>query len=492
MRLSNIISLYKGVNSDGFSDREVSGIAYDSRRVKPGDVFVCIKGFKADGHDYASAAVGSGAVAVVSERAVAVDADNIIVDDARLALAFMSSKFYGEPSRNMKIIGVTGTNGKTTVTYLIKAILEAADCRVGLIGTNQNLIMNEPVASEYTTPESLELNELLARMYERGISHVVMEASSHSLELNRVAYCDFDVGVFTNITQDHLDFHGDMDNYKLAKSKLFNMCKTAVVNVDDEFGVDIMTNCRAVAVSYGINSVADVFAQHIELGADHVEFFCDALGKGVNIHLGMPGMYNVYNALASIGAAAVCGVSTDDMKRGLANVRGVSGRCEMVDIDADFSVMIDYAHTPDGLENILKSARGFCTGRVITVFGCGGDRDKTKREIMGQIAGELSDFCVITSDNPRTEDPMDIIDGIEQGMKSTNCEYIVIENRRAAIERAISIARENDLIIIAGKGHENYQILKDGKIPFDEKKIVKEIYERISQKTVVDNVNNEE
>ncbi len=473
MRLKQLLKDYNVKNE--FDDAEISGIAYDSRKVKPGDVFVCISGFETDGHKYAGKAVEKGAAAVIAEHAVDAGVPTAVVENTRHALSYAADVFYGHPSGKFRLVGVTGTNGKTTTTFLVKSILEKAGHKVGLIGTNKNMIGERELPSERTTPESLELTELFAEMAKEGADFVVMEVSSHSLSLSRVEFCEFDVGAFTNLTQDHLDFHKTMENYLAAKKKLFDMCKTGVINADDEGGRKILADCSCVSVSYGIDSAADILAGNIDYGAHGVDFDCDALGAAMRIHINTPGRFSVYNALAAVGICTALGISAEDISEGLRSVPGVCGRAEVVPTGRDYTVMIDYAHTPDGIENILKSIRGFAKGRIVILFGCGGDRDRTKRPKMGRIAGELADFCVVTSDNPRTEDPGEIIKEIIPGVEETGCPYTVIENRKEAIRYALDNAETGDVILLAGKGHETYQILKSGKIHFDEREIVHEI-----------------
>lgn len=473
MRLKQLLKDYNVKNE--FDDAEITGIAYDSRKVKPGDVFVCISGFETDGHKYAGKAVEKGAAAVIAEHAVDAGVPTAVVENTRHALSYAADVFYGHPSGKFRLVGVTGTNGKTTTTFLVKSILEKAGHKVGLIGTNKNMIGERELPSERTTPESLELTELFAEMAKEGADFVVMEVSSHSLSLSRVEFCEFDVGAFTNLTQDHLDFHKTMENYLAAKKKLFDMCKTGVINADDEGGRKILADCSCVSVSYGIDSAADILAGNIDYGAHGVDFDCDALGAAMRIHINTPGRFSVYNALAAVGICTALGISAEDISEGLRSVPGVCGRAEVVPTGRDYTVMIDYAHTPDGIENILKSIRGFAKGRIVILFGCGGDRDRTKRPKMGRIAGELADFCVVTSDNPRTEDPGEIIKEIIPGVEETGCPYTVIENRKEAIRYALDNAETGDVILLAGKGHETYQILKSGKIHFDEREIVHEI-----------------
>lgn len=475
MKLKELLYGYD-VKSE-FDDVEISGICYDSRKIKKGDVFVCITGFAADGHIYANAAVSGGASAIIAERDLGLSVPTAVVDNSRHALSFIADRFYDHPSGKFKLIGVTGTNGKTTTTFLVKKILEDAGLKVGLIGTNKNMIGDVDIPTERTTPESLELTQLFAQMAEEAVDCVVMEVSSHSLCLSRVDFCEFDVGAFTNLTQDHLDFHETMENYLAAKKKLFDMCKTGIINADDEGGRQILADCSCVSVSYGIDSATDIKASNIEFGADGVDFDCDSLGAVSHMHINTPGRFSVYNALAAVGICTALGVSADVIKKGLGDLNGVCGRAEIVPVNRDYTVMIDYAHTPDGIENILSSIRGFAKGRIVILFGCGGDRDKTKRPKMGKIAGKLADFCIVTSDNPRTENPTEIINEIIPGVEEAGGKYTVIENRKEAIRYALKNAQKDDVILLAGKGHETYQILAEGKIHFDEREVVREILE---------------
>ena len=468
MKLNEILSLTD-------FDIEVSGISYNSKLTKPGDVFVAITGFKTDGHKYAKNAVESGAVCIVCEyQPEGVDVPCIIVENSRKALAEMACNFYGNPTKKLKLIGVTGTNGKTTVTYLVKTILEANGEKVGLMGTNKNMIGDKDYHTERTTPESLEMQEFFADMLKEDCTYAVMEVSSHSLDLYRVYGSEYKVGAFTNLTQDHLDFHGDMENYFVAKSKLFDMCEKGVVNVDDPYGARIPGKCSCDVISYGIEN-GDLVAENVIYGSRGVHFNCG----NMKIDLAIPGEFSVYNALTAIGICKACGISEDVIQNALNNATGVKGRAEVVECDRDFTLIIDYAHTPDGLENILESVKGFSKGRVVVLFGCGGDRDKTKRPKMGKIAGRLADFCIVTSDNPRTEEPDAIIRDILEGMDDAMAGYVVIENRRDAIEYAIKHAQKDDTIVLAGKGHEDYQILKDKTIHFDEREVIRDILSKM-------------
>ncbi len=449
-------------------DIEVTGICCNSAVAKPGDVFVAVSGFKTDGHKFAKDAEDKGAVCVIAQHEIdGLKIPVIVVENTRVALAQIAHNFYNNPTQNFKLIGVTGTNGKTTVTYLVKAILEAAGEKVGLIGTNQNMIGDVAYETDRTTPDSLELVQLFSKMAEEKCTYVVMEVSSHSLELNRVHGCEFEVSAFTNLTQDHLDFHITMENYLKAKAKLFKICNKAVINIDDDGGKKIAADVALSKVTYGTCD-ADITATEIVLNPTGVEFDC----LDTHFTLNIPGLFSVYNALASISICTALGVDKEIIKNTLAKATGVKGRFEVYPTKDDYTVIIDYAHSPDGIKKILETVKGFAKGRIVILFGCGGDRDNKKRPLMGKVAGELADFCIITSDNPRSEEPAAIIRDILGGMKDATADYVVIENRENAIEYAIKNAQKDDVIILAGKGHETYQILNDKTIHFDEREIL--------------------
>ncbi len=482
MLLKDLIKEIEIEHIQGDSNIRITGVAYDSRKVKQGNLFVCIKGFKVDGHSYISQAIENGAVCIIVEQEItSVSIPTIQVENSRYALAMISAALYEYPSSKLKLIGVTGTNGKTTSTYLIKAMLELQGKKVGLIGTNQNMIGDQVLPTERTTPESLELQELFSEMVKQGVEMVVMEVSSHSLALNRVDGCQFDIGVFTNLTQDHLDFHGSMEKYLIAKTKLFQQCKIGIINVDDDSSEFILKNGTCKMISFGIENKADVRAKDIDVSEKGVRFQVESMHGQEKIMLRIPGLFSVYNALGSIAACLELGLNLDQIQKGLAIAKGVPGRAQVVRTGKDYTIIIDYAHTPDGLENIIQTVKDFAKGRVVTLFGCGGDRDNGKRPIMGEVAGRISDFCIVTSDNPRTENPMQIINQILEGIKDTDCPYVMIENRYDAIEYALSNAQKDDVIILAGKGHETYQEINGLKYPFDEKEIVQKI---LGKKTV--------
>lgn len=465
--------LFKSGCTDEIKDLDITSIAYDSRKVVEGGVFVCIKGYETDGHKFAQAAVANGAAVIVAEDKVDVDIPVVYVENSRRAIAELACTLYGEPSKKLSLVGITGTNGKTTITYLIKSILEAANKRVGIIGTNQNIIGDKVLLTKSTTPttpNALELQQLFTEMVHYGAEYVVMEVSSHALELDRVYGCEFDVGVFTNLTQDHLDFHKTMENYLNAKAKLFGLSKKGVVNFDDDGGKTIVNNgdCNCI-LKTGLGEGCDLRAENIKITSRGSQFDMVYNGKTYPAMVAIPGKFSIYNALCAAGAALQLGIDIDTVIKGLASATGVVGRVEVVPTDTDYTVIIDYAHTPDGLMNIINCVKGFAEGRVITLFGCGGDRDNTKRPIMGEIAGNLSDYSIITSDNPRTENPEAIVKEIEEGIKKTNGKYITITDRREAIGYALDMAKPNDVIILAGKGQETYQIIGREKFDFDER-----------------------
>lgn len=483
MKLAKLIEGLEYEVLKGNLDVSINSINYDSRKVKDGDMFVCIKGFKSDGHNFINAAINNGAKVIVCEDEADVKDGITLIKfkDTRKALAKIGAKYYDNPCDKLNIIGVTGTNGKTTTAFMIKNILESCNEKVGLIGTIANYIGDEKLKTERTTPESLELQELFRNMVDKGVKYCVMEVSSHSLELDRVYGVDFEVGIFTNLTRDHLDFHKTFENYYKAKYKLFPRSKTSIVNIDDKYGVRITEDLQKENITnfitYGIKNRADIMSKNEKLESMDILFDLVTEDKTERVLLPIPGEYNIYNALGAISACKVLGISLEDIKEGLKHVV-VPGRCERAarGHKLPYEIIIDYAHTPDGLENILKTAREFTRGRLISVFGCGGDRDKVKRPQMGKIGTDLSDVAVITSDNPRSEEPDSIIDDIIAGIEKDN--YIRITNRHEGIEKAMEIAEEGDVIVIAGKGHETYQILNTGTIHFDEREVIEEILKK--------------
>ena len=474
MKLSDLLQGLEPLAVCADLNQEITGVCYDSRQVKPGNVFVAISGFAVDGHKFIPMAYEKGASVVLCEHAPE-SGDYILFRDTRLALALVGANWFDHPADKMTMIGVTGTNGKTTSTYLLKHILEKTiGARVGLVGTIQNMIGDEVIHTERTTPESFELQALFRRMLDAGCTHVIMEVSSHALVLNRVGGMRFQAGLFTNLTQDHLDFHKTMEEYRKAKSLLFSICDKGVINADDEAAAKMLEEAKCPILTYSAGkNPADLTAENIALEASHVAFRACCGEETVDMELGIPGAFSVYNALGVAGLALSLGLTLPQIADALATAQGVKGRAEVVPTPGkDYTILIDYSHTPDSLENILRTAREFAKGRVVAVFGCGGDRDPIKRPIMGRIGGELADYVVVTSDNPRTEDPMKIIDQVLAGVLETQTPYTVIENRRQAIRWAMDNALPGDVIILAGKGHETYQEIGHEKFHLDEREEV--------------------
>lgn len=478
MKLDSILEGTSFKVISGNISMEVEGLETDSRKIKKGDVFVALTGLGRDGHEFIEAAVKNGAVAVIAERQCeSFGAALILCESTRVLLAYAAANLNGQSHKRLKIIGVTGTNGKTTVTHIIKQILELKGEKTGLIGTNHYLIGNEELASGGTTPEALELHSIFTKMAEAGCKYAVMEVSSHALALSRCEGLKFEVGVFTNLTEDHLNYHKDMADYADAKAKLFSMSRYSVINEDDPYAKVMKKAAAGKTVTYGIKKHADMKAEEILYSQRGIGFTWRYGSSEVPMKMAIPGEFSVYNALAGIGATAMLGLSDMDIAKGLLIVRGVKGRAEIVLTDTDYTVMIDYAHTPDGLLNILKTVKGFAEKRVIAVFGCGGDRDAKKRPIMGKIAAEYSDFAVVTSDNPRTEKPEAIVDEIVSGMVGAENKFKVIVDRTEAIAYALGIAQKGDVVVLAGKGHETYQDIGGQKIHYDEREVIKNILE---------------
>ena len=473
MKLSELLKDISVVECTANLETDISAICYDSRKATPCSLFVAISGFASDGNRFIPMAVGKGSVAVVTAKKPVTDVPYILVENARLALSLLATNFYDCPAKKMKLIGVTGTNGKTSTTLLLKQVLEKTlGAKVGLIGTMENMVGQEVIPTERTTPESLELQQLFDRMQRAGCSHVVMEVSSHALTLDRVGGVRFDVAAFTNLTEDHLDFHKTMDAYCDAKAELFARCDRAVINIDDSYAYRMQEKAACPVIRTSCH-VADLYATDVVMEAEGISFTAVAGEKRVPVSLPIPGKFTVYNALSVIGIALQLGVSLEDSARALATVYGVKGRMEVVPTPGTpYSVLIDYSHTPDALENVITSVKNFCKGRVITVFGCGGDRDPIKRPIMGHIGVKLSHIGIITSDNPRTEDPNSIIADILKGVKVADGLYYVVPERRLAIRYAMDIAQKDDIIILAGKGHETYQEINGVKHHLDEREEV--------------------
>ena len=476
MKLSEILKDVPVLEWHADPEMEIKGVEADSRRTGPGCLFVAVVGYETDGHGYIPAAAEKGAACVLCSRTPETDVPYVLTDNTRRGLALTAANWYGRPAEKMKIVGVTGTNGKTTTTNLIKTILEKTTGKtVGMIGTNGNYIGSTLLPTERTTPESNELQELFARMAEEGCSYVVMEVSSHALFLDRVYGVPFEVGVFTNLTEDHLDFHKTMEEYGRAKAILFTMCRQGSVNTDDPAWKLMTENatCRVTRTG-AAGGEYDMWAENVSLHDSGVDFTFRCGDGAWSAHLGIPGRFSVYNAISALSATVLLGVSPEAAVEALAGCSGVMGRAEIVPGGRDCTLLIDYAHTPDALENIIRTVKGFARGRVVTLFGCGGDRDRTKRPIMGKIAADLSDYVIVTSDNPRTEQPDAIIRDILEGMKDTSTPYVVIENRREAIGWAVAHAQPGDVVIFAGKGHETYQIIGKTKNHFDEREVIRD------------------
>ena len=490
MELRRVLEGLKNIKVRGNLDLEISNIENNSKKVTPDSLFVAISGFDFDGHKFVGEAIENGATAVMLDmnadlKGIKIPAGVtvIIAEDTRYALAISACNFYGNPSRKFKLIGVTGTKGKTTTTYMIKAILEKQGYKVGLIGTIENFIGEDSLGkSNRTTPESLELQRMFYKMAAQKMDYVVMEVSSQSLKLNRVAGCDFDIGVFTNLYKDHISEkeHTDLEDYFESKKKLFTMCKKGFVNFDDFKGIKIvntMKNCSFK--TYAIDNSADYLAKDITITNVSVDYKVKINGKNERIKVNIPGRFSVYNSLAAIAVCEYLGVSTENIKEALESVK-VSGRSELVQNKAELAIMIDYAHTAESLENILQAVKSYTKGKVICVFGCGGDRDKHKRPEMGEVAGRIADFSIITTDNPRTEEPEEIIKEIEEGIKKTKGKYKVIVDRKEAIKEAIKMMNNRDIVVLAGKGHEPYQEINGVKYPFDVRIIVNDIIKELN------------
>lgn len=486
MLLQYLLENLTNVEISGQTNREINKIEYNSNKIENGDVFVAINGYKDNGIKYIDDAISKGAVAIVHEGDIEhkEDITYIKVENARIALAIMASTYYGDPARKLKMIGITGTKGKTTTAYMVRDIMLASGKKIGMIGTVCNTYGKVTEESIRTSPESLDLQALLARMVDAGMEYVVMEVSSHALELERVYGIKFLVGVFTNLSEDHLDFHKTMDKYLEAKAKLFKQSDFAIINGDDIYAPRLLKMIDIKKATYGLDNAVDLTATDIRVNPSYVEFKMYVNRMLETIRINIPGRFTVYNALAAIGVCSLFGAQMDAISGALGALR-VPGRNEVVELNKTFTVIVDYAHTPASLEAILSSAKKYTKGRIICVFGCGGNRDKEKRAMMGEISGRLADFTIITTDNPRDEKPSKIIEDIESGIKQTRGLYKCIENRRQAIRFAMRIAWKSDVIIIAGKGHETYQEVENGKkLYFDDKEIVRKIAEEMPDKNI--------
>ena len=484
MRLKDVLAGMPLKRLNGNEDEEIQGIAYSSKSVKPGDMFAALKGVKKDGFEFVGEALNNGAAVILSDQPKPENLAKawIQVSDTREALAQCSANFYSHPSQKMKVVGITGTKGKTTITYLLEEILNKTQFVPGIIGTISYKGPGMNLTARLTTPEAPDLQRLLSEMLAKGATHCVMEVSSHSLELKRVVGIGFDVVVFANLSGDHLDYHQSMDRYFEAKKKLFflnHKKRMAVVNRDDPWGQKLIAQLPAGAITFGIEPGAMVAAENINLTEKGIETLVKYPSGQLSLSSPLLGKPNLYNILASIAVALTLNLPVSAIKEGIASLKGIPGRFEKIDNSLGLHVFVDYAHTDDALKNLLETVRGFNPRRIILVFGAGGDRDKTKRPRMGEAAGRLADWTIITSDNPRSEDPLAIISDIEAGIKKTGTQnYQIIPNRREAIEQALSLGTEGDYILVAGKGHEDYQIIKDQILHFDDAEVIQEILQK--------------
>lgn len=483
MIIRDLIKDINPVEIVGDLNKDIKKIVYDSRQVEEDSLFICIEGLKYDGHNYIKKAVENGVSAILVEKDIEIieGVTFIRVEDTRKAMAYLSAVFFDYPLKKLDLIGITGTNGKTTITYLIKNMMDNIEWSTGLIGTIKNIIGDKVLPATRTTPESLDLYYLYDKMLAKNITQVVMEVSSHALDLKRVLGMEFQIAIFTNITQDHLDYHESLEEYLNAKCKLFEQLKPdgyAIINLDDKNSDKVIKASRGKVITYAIKKEADLRATNINLTSQGVSF--EVQGKlNFSINMKLTGLFNVYNTLAAIGCGYARGLSEREIKIGLEGVKGVDGRFEIVEMGQDFSIIVDYAHTPDGMENVFKTALELVEGRLFVVFGCGGDRDKGKRPEMGKIAAKYSDYIILTSDNPRSEEPLAIISDIEAGIRGSKTLYKVIPDRRDAIFFAIEKAKKGDMVIILGKGHETYQIFKDKTISFDDRQVAREAIKNI-------------
>ena len=474
MKLKELLKGIDVIAATADLEMEIPHVRYDSRAVENGDLFVAVTGYAVDGHKFIPSVMEKGAAAVICERVPEGEIPYVLVEDSRRSLAALGANFCGRPAEKMTMVAVTGTNGKTSTTYLLKAILEQArGAKVGLIGTNQNMIGDTVIPTERTTPGPFEAQELFGEMYAAGCTHVVMETSSHALVQGRIHGVHYDIGIFTNLTQDHLDYHHTMEEYCDAKAILFRNCRLGVVNADDVWVPRLLKDASCEVLTYAKNADADLRAEEITLAADHISFTAVTKEKRVPIRVNIPGGFMVYNTLDVLGAALGLGISLEESAKVLAAVPPVKGRVEVVPTPGkDYTILIDYAHTSDSLENVLSTVQGFAKGRTVALFGCGGDRDRTKRPLMGAAAAEYADFVVVTTDNPRTEKPADIIADILPGLSGTKTPYVVVEDRVEAIHYCMDHAQAGDVIVLCGKGHETYQEINHVKHHMDEREIV--------------------
>lgn len=488
MKLHSLLSCLPQYNELHKENPDITSIEMDSREVVEGSLFVCIKGFTVDGHDFVQQAVDNGAVAIAAEKEVGVDVPTIVVNNTNRALAVLSDYFYGHPTHQLELIGVTGTNGKTTVTHMLEHIFRNDGKKTGMVGTIQNKIGDESFPVKNTTPESVALQKLFRKMVDQGVENVAMEVSSHALDLGRVRGCDFDIAVFTNLSQDHLDYHKTMEEYARAKGLLFsqlgnkynhNAPKYAVINQDDELSDYYQKVTSAHVLTYGIENKSDVMASNIQMDSSGTSYRLSTPKGQVDIKMKLVGRFSVYNTLAAAAAALASNVSLSVIQDSIKTLEGVPGRFELVDEGQAYTVIVDYAHTPDSLENVLQTVKQFAKGLTYVVVGCGGDRDRTKRPLMAQVACKYADHAIFTSDNPRTESPEEILKDMEKGVEQDT--FTTIIDRKKAIAHVISKANAEDVILIAGKGHETYQEINNKRFDFDDRLMARmAIRERIN------------
>lgn len=483
MLLKELLAEVPGViETQGDLDTPIEALITNSREKTVNGLFFCISGLRFDAHLFAGQAVENGCTALIVERFVESPAAQVKVENARSAMAYIASAFFSHPSRSLRMVGVCGTKGKTTTSYLMKAILEQAGFKTGLIGTTGNMIGGKHLPSNMTTPDPVDLHRCLRQMVDEGVEVVSMEVSAHAVDMHRLDGVDFEAACYTNLSQDHLDYFGTMERYFEAKKAFFmrGQVKNAALNADDDTSENIRRDLKVPYLTFGISADADVFARDIEISENGVEFTIRLRGlEEMHIAMHLTGMFNVYNALAAASLAMIMGIDKEDIRKGLESVKNVPGRVEVLETGTPYKVILDYAHSPDALENVLRTVRAFTRKRLIALVGCGGDRDHGKRPMMGKIVGKMADFSILTSDNPRTEDPMQILRAIEEGMKETEGAYVMIENRREAIRYALEMGEEGDVIILAGKGNETYQDIMGVKRPFDEKIVVQELLEEM-------------
>ena len=476
MKIGELLQKIEYKNFSGNPDVEFCGLCTDSQKVKRGDLFLCYKGNEFDSHEFANEAVRRGAVALICERKLDCDVEQIIVTNGRSSIAHVARAFYGYADKQLKIVGITGTNGKTTTTYMLESIFNCAGKKSGIIGTLGISYAGKFISPELTTPDPIYLHSVLADMLKCGVEYVFMEVSAHAIYFNKIEGLEFEVGIFTNCTQDHLDFFGNMQDYANCKKSFFTdkFCKYAVINSDDKVGIQIINDLKC-AICFGLKNPADVFAVDIEENINGSSFVINLFDELYEINLKIPALHNVYNAMGASACAKILGIDTASIAEGLSNLKRVTGRLELVAKFNGADIFVDFAHTPDGLEKSLQALKKLCKGKLYCLFGCGGNRDKTKRPVMGKIASENADFCIVTSDNPRYEDPYEIISEIEAGIKPLNKKYVTVTDRETATEYAINLLENGDILLVAGKGGEYYQEIMGIKHSYNDTSVIKRI-----------------